>query len=288
VNKDTKHTAIIIVAALVIILVVFAGISKASGVSPFQTVVESGSMQHGPESRVGIIDTGDVVILKNKDKVNIQTFVDGYKSGYSKFGNYGDVIIYDRGPNFNPIIHRAILYMEYNDDGTWRAPSLENYPYDIMWSCTSGNNYNALSGTLTMKNLGAGRNVVSAVNLTELAKWSNSGYLTMGDANARMDQPSGIPGVYGLVSYDQIKSVAWFEVPWVGAIKMINSGSGDVLRAYAPNTIGCLTAAILFIIFILTGISFLFDYRYYNKFRKELYEEMDAPAPLFPLEPKNK
>ena len=287
-NKETKHAVIVVIAAFVTIIAIFGGISSASGVSPFQTVVESGSMQHGIGSQIGVIDTGDVIILKNKEKVNIQTYVDGYHTGYMKFGGYGDVIIYDRGPDYNPVIHRAILWLDYNNDGTWNAPSLEFFPYGTKWSCTSGNDFMALSGTLTLYGLGYKEDRDASVSLTELAKWSKSGYLTMGDYNPRIDQPSNIPGVNGLISYEQIRSVAWFEIPWLGAIKMTYNGNGNVLDVYVPNTKGCLVATILLIIFLLAGISFLLDHFYYRKIRRELKRDINAPAPLFPLEPKNR
>jgi len=290
---------IIVIVAGVVIISIFGGISMASGVNPFQTVVESKSMQHGPESRIGVIDTGDVVILKNKDKVDIQTYVDGYHTGHKTFGMYGDVIIYERvqepgAKQLNPVIHRAILWLEYNYDGTWRAPSLEHYPYGTHWECKDGSveksNYMALSGELVFKGLGHAGNkaprVLLSALLGEKGDWATSGYLTMGDNNDGMDQPSNITGVNGLIPKDRIKSVAWFEVPWVGAIKMELNGQGAALRAYVPNTWGCLIAAIMLVLFSLVAVSFIFDLRYYKKVRKELSEEMNAPTPIFPVEPK--
>ncbi|MCL1810791.1 MAG: S26 family signal peptidase [Methanomassiliicoccaceae archaeon] len=283
-KKETKHAIIVIVAAFAVIAVGFIGVYVSSGVNPPQTVVESWSMQHGKESQIGIIDTGDVILLKNKDKVDICSYVDGYTTGYQKFGDYGDVIIYSRGETLNPVIHRAILWLEYNGDHTWSAPSLANYPSD-MWSCTGGDDHNNLSGTLTMKEMGYDGSYDPTLNLNTLAdRFPHSGFITMGDNNSGFDQPSNTPGVNGLVAYEQINSVAWKEVPWVGAFKMLLNGKRSVLDDAVPNTIPSLAAAIIGIVFLLVGISFLFDQRYYKKYRKELINEMNAPAPSFPLE----
>ncbi|MDR0309228.1 MAG: S26 family signal peptidase [Candidatus Methanoplasma sp.] len=231
-------------------------------------------MQHGMESQIGVIDTGDMIILKDKSKVNIQTYVDGYKTGYKKFGDFGDVIIYERSGNI-PVIHRAMLWLEYNSNETWSAPSLEGYPEEL-WSCTSGD-HNNLYGILMLNG--------QEINLDNITRTSPySGYLTKGDNNVSFDQPSNIPGVYGLISYDKIQSVAWFEVPWVGAFKMMLEGKSNTLSYWVPNTIPNISAAVILLVFMLVGIGFLFDYRYYENIREELAEEMDAPAPLFLVE----
>ncbi|MCL2510029.1 MAG: S26 family signal peptidase, partial [Methanomassiliicoccaceae archaeon] len=114
-ETDTKHTIITVVAVIAVIAVVFMGLSIGSGSTlPQTTVVESESMQHSVGSQIGIIDTADMIILKNKDKSPIETYVDGYNNNYQTFGSYGNVIVYSRGADQNPIIHRAILWLDYN------------------------------------------------------------------------------------------------------------------------------------------------------------------------------
>jgi len=293
VEKDTKHTIVTIVVAIVIVVVVFLGISAASGSSmPQTTVVESESMQHGVGSHIGIIDTADMIILKNVNNTTIQTYVDGYKSGYQTFGGFGNVIVYSRGVDLNPVIHRAILWLNYNGDGTWSAPSLQGYPLD-RWSDTiSGervNDYNSLSGTLILNGMGYHGNIAASIDLDRLATvFPHSGYITMGDNNTVFDQPSNIAGVSGLVAKEQVKSVAWIEIPWIGVFRMMMSGNMDIVNEQVPNTVPSLVAVIIMIIFLLTGIGFLFDHRYYRKYRKELSKEMNAPTPLLPVESKNK
>lgn len=289
VDKDTKQTLIAVAIVIVAVSAVLAGIYIASGVRPPQTVVVSDSMQHGHQSNIGVIDTGDMIILKNKNNVEIVSFVEGYVKGHRAFGNYGDVIIYDRGANVNPVIHRAILWLEYNGDGTWSAPILAQYEKGGVkqWTCSVPTaTPTRLSGTLTLYNMGAHNDLHPSINLDGLvAAGSPSGYLTMGDNNRYFDQLTSIsPG--GLVSFERINSVAWFEIPWMGVFKMILDGNKADLNRYVPNSIPALTAMILLFVFVLVGISFLFDHRYYGKFRKELKNDMNAPAPSFRVEEK--
>ena len=47
------------------------------------------------ESMVPNMNVGDLVVVVQKDRFgDLQTWDDGVKSGYKKFGDYGDVIIY--------------------------------------------------------------------------------------------------------------------------------------------------------------------------------------------------
>ncbi|MEI8331497.1 MAG: S26 family signal peptidase [Methanomicrobiales archaeon] len=80
------------------------------------------------ESMVPNMNVGDLVVMVQKDRFgNLQTWDDGVRSGYKKFGDYGDVIIYR--PNGatdmwtsigllpfskaqHPIIHRAMTWIE--------------------------------------------------------------------------------------------------------------------------------------------------------------------------------
>jgi signal peptidase I len=82
------------------------------------------------ESMVPHMNVGDLVVVVQKDRFGeLQTWDDGKKSGYQKFGDYGDVIIYR--PNGitdiwasvgllpfskqHPIIHRAMTLTEAGD-----------------------------------------------------------------------------------------------------------------------------------------------------------------------------
>jgi signal peptidase len=90
------------------------------GTWPAVVTIESGSM-------IPNMNIGDLVVVVQKDRFgDLQTWDDGKKSGYKKFGDYGDVIIY-RPNGFtdvwasvgllplskqHPIIHRAMTLTE--------------------------------------------------------------------------------------------------------------------------------------------------------------------------------
>ena len=62
---------------------------------PPMVVVESESMMHAEDSEVGVIDTGDLVLVKKTSgRGDITTYIEGKKRDYKTYGEYGDVIIY--------------------------------------------------------------------------------------------------------------------------------------------------------------------------------------------------
>lgn len=257
-----------IVAIAVALGLVFGGvmaITVISGVQPPFTVVESQSMQHSNSSEIGIIDTGDMVLLKNPNNTSIVSYVEGYHSGYSSFGEYGSVIIYERGGSQNPVIHRAILWLTYNSDGTWSAPALqyyENADGTALWSCTSGTSWDQLSGTLYLYEVGYS-DKTAYVNLDYLAEhYPHSGYLTMGDnaINTNFDQTLGIYS--GLVAIGSIHAVAWIEIPWLGALKLYLNNNTSSLNLWAANSLPDLGLALLAVIVILIVLNFIADEAY--------------------------
>jgi signal peptidase len=75
------------------------------------------------ESMLPNMHVNDLVFVVQKDRFgDLQTYDMGGKTGYMKFGNYGDVIIYrpNGAANIHPIIHRAIAY----HDASWFAENL--------------------------------------------------------------------------------------------------------------------------------------------------------------------
>lgn len=255
-----KENTIAIAAVCIVMLMVvcgFVAIKVSSGVNPPFTVVESESMQHSKQSEIGIIDTGDMILVKSPSKIDIITFIDGYNTGYETFGDYGSVIVYNRNVG-NPVIHRAILWLSPNDSG-WSAPALEKYPHEL-WECTSGDDCDSMSGTLTIRFPSGYRPVdkieIDLDNLDDRV----AGYITMGDNNSTYDQISySSISPNRLITPEKIKSVAWKEIPWIGAVKMIFKGNLKVIDSKVPNTVPNMTA--FFVTAILTAISvgFLYD-----------------------------
>ena len=255
-KDETRRTIIAVVAVAAVFGVAYVGIIAYAGTSsPFYTV-ESGSMGHtgGSSSQIGIIDAGDMVLARDPSKMNITTYIEGHGSGYNKFGDYGDVIVYDRPGNM-PVIHRAILYVEYNGDGTWNIPSLKSYAG--VWDINGipgdhETDVSALSGVLHFEGFGFSGNKDFTVNLGVLGAWS--GYITMGDANAAPDQ---MVDISPLVRPENVMAVAAVEIPWLGAVKMYAAGNNT--NEIPSNTLPSLIVAIVLIFLIVIAIGVLYD-----------------------------
>ena len=71
----------------------------STGSFPPMVVVESQSMMHEEDGSIGAIDPGDLILVMNKDRVDIVSFVEATQDGnehygYESHGMPGDVIIY--------------------------------------------------------------------------------------------------------------------------------------------------------------------------------------------------
>ncbi len=267
-ERENRNFVIALGVVVVIVLGGYAALIAYTGFTvPFSTVV-SESMQHDNDrSSVGIIDTGDIVIVADPSKVEIQSYFEGYETGYESFGYYGSVIIYSRGGSQNPVIHRAILWLDWNaDTGTWSSEELANS--SLPWHCeyrdeygrtvTSKDPYN-LRGTLYLEDV---YGKTPYVNLDSLPK--SSGYLTMGDnpvTNQNFDFTLGINS--GLVSMEQINSVAIAEIPWLGTLKLFLNGSSHL--SSVPNSLPSLVMVIVLVILLIVVADAVSVYRYRRK-----------------------
>ncbi len=265
VNKETRNLIMGFGIIVIILGGAYAALFAVTGIAmPFSSVV-SESMQHDNDrSEIGAIDTGDIVIIKDPSKADIQSYVMGYHTGYKSFGEYGSVIIYDRGENVNPVIHRAILWLDYNPtNDTWSSKELLNFSgnweyqyYENGKLRVNNNDVNNIRGKLILKDIG-GRETVS-VDLDNLPK-KNSGFLTMGDnvvSNHTFDQSSPGRIVDHLIPLEDIRSVALMEIPWLGIPKLIMKGNDNLDRV--PNSLPSLimgTIVMFSIIIIIDSIS---------------------------------
>lgn len=259
VNSENRNLIITMGVFMIIVVGGYAALHMYTGFSTPFSVVMSQSMQDDPyRSEIGSIDTGDVVIVQSPEKAEIQSYIEGLSTGFSSFGDYGSVIIYERGNNQNPVIHRAILWLDYNGDGTWSAPALADYD-SRKWYVTGtdgsvSHDYMHMSGTLSFTDLTKshkGSDKPITVNLDTMNK--NSGFLTMGDnreTNKFFDQSSIVNHPIGM---DSIRSIPVIEIPWIGALKILIKNDGDNLE-YVPNSIPSLIMSIVFIFSILMVI----------------------------------
>lgn len=122
--RTSEHWAVSLARDLLWVVAVVGSIALAlyliCGTWPAVVTIESGSM-------IPNMNIGDLVVVVEKDRFgDLQTWDDGKASGYKKFGDYGDVIIYR--PNGytdmwaqvgllpfsgqHPIIHRAMTWTE--------------------------------------------------------------------------------------------------------------------------------------------------------------------------------
>lgn len=267
-NKETRDTVIVAGVAILIIGALLGSVFLYSGVSKPFTVVESGSMQHSDDySELGVIDTGDMIIQRDPSKVSITTYVDGYKSGYSKFGNYGDVIIYYRlTDKQNPIIHRALFWMDWCNDH-WEVPSLKDVPQGELWKCKEGDSWDHLSigidsyiSICMTKNYSTGEKAWYTLHLTNdfATFYGHSGYITKGDHNQMIDQDNSLGlNIDGPVSKQKLKSVAGIELPWLGCIKLIVKNTNKT--PIQSNSIPSLLLALVGIIAFIVAISIILD-----------------------------
>ena len=104
------------------------------------------------------------------------------------------------------------------------------------------NEYTDIRGTLTFDSITQSGKTVS-VNVDTLEK--SSGFLTMGDniSNYYFDQDVSI-AQGNLISYDEIRSVPIFEIPWIGTLKILVSNGGQNLQ-YVTNSLPSLLMCIL-------------------------------------------
>ena len=187
--------------------------------------------------------------------------MEGHENGYSKFGAYGDVIIYYRTAG-NPVIHRAIIWLDY-ENGIWSAPSLKDYPAEL-WENTG--TWDDLTGVLTLKDLPYknGKMDVSVdLDMLALKDGCCSGYLTKGDRNEYFDQNSSIH--FLPVAKSELKAIAGLEIPWFGCIKLLIKDKNTWM--IPENSKTCLWILLIDIIVFITLVSTLFDY-YFNMKRR--------------------
>ncbi len=214
--KDSMKDILI---SVFIVAIIFLSLYAYTQNWPPIVIVESGSMQHGSESHMGIIDTGDIVLVKKvySEEV-VVSYVEGRMSGYKRYGDYGDVIIYNyKG---KAIIHRAMVYLRWSGS-RWILRGFENRNYPF-WLHVNADR-------IVIDNVGyAHRDVIIDLKALDPKVVGEEGFITMGDNNLAVygskayDQNSEnfIPICPKLVSYNMIKGVAKGEIPWFGALKL--------------------------------------------------------------------
>lgn len=218
---------------------------------PFM-VVESRSMQHNDNSSaIGIIDTGDVVVVSHMSTDgDLRTYVSSVQDGYRSFGDYGDVAIFQPPDEEIPIVHRALLEVEYNATARgFDIPELAGLPA-WLWSVPDERDWRGLTDWVELYDVGyAGVTVRIDLNDTYRAMEDDphGGLITMGDNNWK--EAGGAR--YGVVDQGSLikEPIRWEwvvgkvvgEVPWLGTIRLVITGTAP---PYMPlNSVVLLTAS---------------------------------------------
>ena len=240
-----------------------------TGLWPPLVVVESDSMMHSDDntSYVGVIDTGDMVLVKDIDSADdVTTYLQGFVDGHRTYGDYGDVVVYKkRGlDDETPIIHRAVLYLEVNapDYDSYRCEELRDLP-DDKWALAAGDTWDDITGAITIFNYGYNDETVTVNVGSILSAFSRghsvptSGFITRGDHNRWIDQTYG--DNFSPVDPDWIVGKARGEIPWFGLLKLWTT---DSLKSEAPdNSVRNLWIAVAIIVIVPITVDVVLTYR---------------------------
>ena len=245
--------------ALAILAVLLVSLFAYTSNWPPVYVVESNSMQHGSGDHLGVLNAGDIVLAEKVPFGSIVTFEAASQTGFSTYGLLGDVILYypNGTTSATPIIHRAILYLQYNANGSYSAMGLDRS------RCGTGGTFQYFSQTtvgqcvvsdlrspdnLTLFNVG-GRTVTVNFATESVQLGAHSGFLTLGDNNTYPDQlpPSGSLFVLStLVEPGWVIGVARGLIPWFGALKLLLDGNSNKVPTASWEFLGLTIAGVIF------------------------------------------
>jgi signal peptidase len=214
------------------VVLVVGGVALAlflvSGTWPAVVTIES-------ESMVPHMQVGDLVFVVAQDRYGpLQDWTEGKESGYMKFGDYGDVLIYR--PNgadnsviplvtggVHPIIHRAMV----TTDAGVPIPQYINLYRGlaspvVYLPATIENNQLVLANGTVINESTANPDIGYIVQSSVIA--ANPGYITKGDNNQVSDQGSYLSnrslGVIQPVEKDWIVGKALFTIPLLGYLPL--------------------------------------------------------------------
>jgi len=249
--------------ALAIVVVLLVGLYAYTQNWPPMYVVESDSMQHGPNDQLGLLNAGDIVLAQKVSFGQITPYVVGLATGYSTYGEYGDVLLYEPngGAGSTPVIHRAIVYLDWNPDGSYNATGLAGlacgtergavFAYFPPGPMVAGTCQTTdLTGTLDFYNIGW-NSVDLSIPLSAPALGKHSGFVTLGDNNDGVFDQSGAatPIISALVEPGWIVGVARGMLPWFGAVKLLFEGLGSNVPSQSWEFMGLTIIGVILVAF---------------------------------------
>ena len=250
-----------------VLVIVLASLYAYCGVWPPMVVVESSSMMHGPDSQIGVIDTGDLTLVKSiGDRDDVITYAEARhtgdpNNGFRTFGDFGMVIVYHKnGQGDTPVIHRAIAWIEYNASASGQAGNLRGDIPDIGV-------YNVSSYTLPY---GVGfRNVTVTIELSEIlgatstSRVPHDGFVTLGDNNNGAIDQASLQDRGGNrvepVRTEWVVGVAQGELPWFGLFKLWISGQDT--GSFPTTSSGGLVVTIVLVIAVPLAVDYAISRR---------------------------
>jgi signal peptidase len=240
--RTSENPGVAFARELLWVAAVVAGIALAlfliSGTWPAVVTIES-------ESMVPHMNVGDLVFVVSADRFGeLQTWEGGRASGFMKYGDYGDVLIYapngaggslipGLGGGVHPIIHRAL------------AQTSDESPIPVYYYFFRGmsspkeylavrilNNAWILDDGTVVARIEDGMIIPDAGNispdqgyiLTSELVAEQGGYITKGDNNVRSDQGSLLSrtelGIIQPVRDEWVVGKALFAIPLLGYIPL--------------------------------------------------------------------
>ncbi len=267
----------ILAPILLIIAAIFGALFAFTRTWPPIVVVESGSMQHSNEtSFLGVVDTGDIVLVQEiRRPEDVVTYVEGRARGYSTYGDYGDVILFQGPTDVKPVIHRPILRLLWNDTTQgFDIPSLLDLERGVDWDSNRPTPLGLRAGgsvilhNVTFKDLSIEFPIggfISEVIASRCTR-ENPCYVTMGDYNAPYYDEA-------LVRHSWVLGRARGEIPWLGLIKLLLGGTHGWGDSRVPaNSWASLGIVLLIWIGVPVGWEIV---RFARRQRREPSEESD-------------
>ena len=220
-NSDDGTVVMVrdVLSSVAIVAVVGLILFGVSGIWPPLVAVESGSMT--PNMHRGdlifVVDDDRYVGDNPADGTGVVTMENGQDSGYEKFGQPGDVIVFK--PNGDdrqtPVIHRAHFWVEEGEN--WVDTKADE---DIVGDATCAE--------------------------VRTCPATHDGFITKGDANQGYDQYRN--GISDIVRPEWVTGKAMFRIPWLGHVRLtfdsifggtvaptpaVDSGTADVTQIQA-------------------------------------------------------
>ncbi len=264
-GRDLLIDMIVAASIMAIILLV---LWLVTGHWPPLVVIESKSMHHQSDSELGVIDMGDLVLVKDIERrTQVKSWVEGKEEGYKTYNDYGNVIIYYKNGHKDetPVIHRAIVWVDFNDTGrnvdAYRRSGDASHlgSWDIPTMGLYGQ-----KGTIWIPDFkfyiqGSGSSL--PIDLNEILKGfderdeePHGGFLTKGDANGGIDQESLRDGRGQLVAPIKVNWIvgrAMGEIPWYGIIKLTYSDFDSFDESPQSSKVGLFISIVVILVILI-------------------------------------